>query len=110
MKPTDFLDLIGKFDRLWADQRLTLEAKVTITDEIINSVPPLALCKNAASARAAAIEIMQQTVVSEVKNDRAKNETRQEGSSAESTEDKAKVDGEKRSPAPKKAAKGKRRS
>lgn len=112
MKPNEYYNYLETFDRMWADGRITTEAKVKISDEFIRTIPPLALAKTCASSRACVLELMQQKVIGAINAQtehaaRQRQDTKQDKVEADSG---SKVDGEKRAQPPKKAAKAKRRS
>ena len=112
MKPYDYYEALKTFDSMWPDSLLATEAKVKISDEFINTMPPLALAKTCANTRACVLEIMQQTVIGAINAQtehaaRQREDTKQDKVEADSG---SKVDRQERPQPPKKVIKRKGRS
>jgi hypothetical protein len=49
MKPTELYQLIEVFDKMFTDDRFTLEARLAMGSEFLNSMPPASLIKSSST-------------------------------------------------------------
>lgn len=62
MKPYEIYAVIEAFDKMWGDNRFTLEAKARMAQEYVNSLPPAALSSSSKTTHAAVKEYIVGTV------------------------------------------------
>lgn len=86
MKPSELYQLIEVFDKMFTDERFTLQARLAIGQEFINSMPPASLVKSGANTHSAVRNYMAAVMQGAI-NEQAKrvNEPKVEETSSEPT-------------------------
>lgn len=102
MKINEYFEMIKNFEKMFDDNRLTIDGKILIGKEFVNALPPVQMVRSTINTRNFCMDYFVSTINGAV--------NAKENQSKMETDSGSKVDGKKSTQTPKQTSKGKRRS